>query len=378
MVIKSAQIKKILNSEGAYTIQTTLNSNNHTASASVPKGKSAGQYEAYNVKPDIAIENFNKIKDQLLKKDFDTSKAFDKHILHLDGTNNKSNLGANLILSLSIAFLKLISAETGLEPYEYVSTKYEEKMNIPEFFLLIFEGGKHGSKNITAQEYMLVEGDIDEAQSIIRSYKRYLEDNGLFVGYGLEGAFTSAKLSDLDVLNLMRRLTPHKKIAIDVAESSRAGESLDFANIIEEYNIYSIEDPKHEKDYKGWSQFYKEHSGKIITIGDDLTTTNKTLIKNAFDQKMCNGVIIKPNQIGSVLETIEAVKLAREYGWKVVVSHRGSDTNDDFIADLAVGVGADYVKFGGLQRGERIAKYNRILQIKQNLKLNQTKVASIA
>jgi len=378
MTIKSARVNKILNSVGTWTIEATLSSNSHTAVASVPKGKSAGEYEAKDLPTEKAIEKFEEIKSKVIGQNFDSSKQFDEMLLELDGTAHKSNLGANLILGLSIAFLKLISKEIGLEPYEYISKFYEFDTKIPSYSLLIFEGGKHGSHLITAQEYMLILEDIKEAQDIIHTFNRYLVENGLFVGYGLEGAFTSAKLTDLDVLNLIRTVTPHKKIAIDVAESSRQGDSLDYENIIRNYNIYSIEDPKQEKDYKGWSKFFNNYGHKIVVVGDDLTTTNTVLIKNAHDEKMINAVIIKPNQIGSILETIQAVKLAKEYGWKIIVSHRGTDTPDDFISDLSVGIGADHVKFGGLQRGERIAKYNRMLKIQEVINIPREKVTSIS
>lgn len=377
MIIKSAQVQKTLNSVGSWTIQATISSQNHTAVASVPKGKSEGEFEAANLSPDNAVAMFAEIKQKIIHQNFDSSRQFDEMLLDIDGTTNKTRLGANLILSLSIAFLKLIAKENGLEPFEYISKFYEFTPKIPSYSLLIFEGGKHGSHFITAQEYMLIVEKIDEAQEIIHNFQRYLDENGLFVGYGLEGAFTSAKLTDLDVLNLIKRITPNKKIAIDVAESSRQGDSLDYESIVENYNIYSIEDPKQEKDYKGWATFYKKFSEKIIVVGDDLTTTNKVLIKNAHDEKMINGIIIKPNQIGSVLETVQSVKQSQEYGWKVIVSHRGTDTPDSFIADLAVGVGADHVKFGGLQRGERIAKYNRVLEIEKIMNVPGTKVSSI-
>lgn len=299
MIIKSAAIKKILNSEGAWTIEASLESNTHQVSASVPKGKSAGETEAFNQSIETVLKNFSTTKEKILGKNFDSSREFDEYLLALDGTKNKTNLGANLILSLSIAFLKLHSKEKNIEPYQYIASEFNFTPSIPQFFLLIFEGGKHGSKYLTSQEFMLVENNINNAQSIISSYKRYLVENGQFVGFGLEGAFTSAKMTDIDVLNLMRILTPQKKIALDIAESSRTGDALDFKNILENYNIFSIEDPKHETDYKGWSKFYEDFGNKILVVADDLTTTNKTLIQNAQQEKMANSVIIKPNQVRS-------------------------------------------------------------------------------
>lgn len=368
MLIKSITIKKILNSLGDYTLECTMQSEQAIAKSSVPQGKSAGISEAVMLDAKIAIANFEKIKINLIDKHFATLNDFDNLLIQLDGTENKANLGGNLTLVLSITFVKLLALEANLSLYNYISTTFQFKLKIPDYFLLIFEGGKHGSELITAQEYMLLVSNITECQQIITDVKRYLDSNKLFVGYGLEGAFTSSKLSDMDVLNLLKLLFSDKKIAIDVAQSSREEPELDYEAIVNNYNIYSIEDPKNETDFVGWEEFYNRYSSKIVIIGDDLTTTNISLIQKAIDHKTISGVIIKPNQIGTVTETINAVRICKSYGLKVIVSHRGGDTNDSFIADLCVGVGADFVKFGGLQRGERIAKYNRLEEIREELK----------
>ncbi len=368
MKIENIQIKKILNSLGDYTVECTMQSTGAVAKASVPQGKSAGISEAVMLSADEVINNFNKIKNNLLNTEFVTLDDFDNLLIQLDGTNNKANLGGNLTLVLSICFIKLLALEASKPLYTYISETYKFNINIPTYFLLIFEGGKHGSELITAQEYMLLINNISESISTIHEVKRYLDSNKLFVGYGLEGAFTSSKLTDLDVLKLLKLLFKDKQIAIDVAESSREGDAFNYDEIVNNFNIYSIEDPKNETDYAGWEEFYSKYSSRIQVIGDDLTTTNIQLIQKAVDAKQISGVIIKPNQIGTVSETLKAVQLCKSYGLKVIVSHRGGDTNDSFISDLSVGVGADFVKFGGLQRGERVAKFNRLEDIRSELK----------
>lgn len=366
MIIKDIKIKKILNSLGEYTIECIMEDESGlTSVSSVPQGKSAGVSEAVMHSADTVITNFNTVKGKLINAPFNSQKDFDEFLINLDGTSNKQNLGGNLTLVLSICFLKLLAKELDIPTYTYIANTFNFTQKIPEYYLLIFEGGKHGSALITAQEYMLIVNDINEAISIIKEVKRYLDANKLFVGYGLEGAFTSNSLTDLDVLKLLKMLFPDKKIAIDIAQSSREGEAFNFNEILNNFNIYSIEDPAGETEFGVWGEFYKTFSQKILVVGDDLTTTNFALINKANSQKLINAIIIKPNQIGTVYETLKAVKLCNQLNLKVIVSHRGGDTNDDFIADLSVGVGADFVKFGGLQRGERIAKYNRLEEIRE-------------
>ncbi|NCT55669.1 hypothetical protein GW755_02365 [bacterium] len=368
MKLQKIEFKTILNSLGKWTIEISLtDSSGNSTVASVPQGESFGEAEALTIDPLKAEEKLNSIKADLLSKDFNTLKDFDTFLIEKDGTANKSELGANLILALSIAATKLFAKAQKLETYEYISSTFGFIPKLPKFFLLIFEGGKHGSKYITAQEFMLITESVEESMDLISKFKHHLDANSLFTGYGLEGAFTSSTLHDSGVLSLIKQIAPDKQIAIDIAEASREGDAFDFETMLKDYNIFSIEDPKDEKDYLGWKDFYLKYSNKIRVVADDLTTSNKLLIKNAQKEKMANAVIIKPNQIGTITETIEAIKTARQEIWTIIVSHRGGDTNDDFITDLAVGVGAEYVKFGGLQRGERIAKFNRWLDIKKQL-----------
>ena len=376
MRINKVTARKILNSLGNWTLEVTIESPKNKATASVPQGESTGQYEAKPVSIDVALENLKKIHKDLVGEDFYSIQEFDSTLIALDGTATKENLGANLVLALSIAFTKLLAYEKNKEIYRFLSDIINKQPTLPKFMLLIFEGGKHGSPKLTIQEFMLIIDDIEKAREAISKYKNYLTEKNLFTGYGLEGAFTSSTFNDYDVLELLTKTTPEYKIALDVAESSRVGEPLNFEEMIQKFNIGSIEDPKDEKDYTSWKDFYKTWKNKLMIVADDLTTTNKTLIENAQKEKLANAIIIKPNQVGTVSETLMAIEQARKENWKIIVSHRGGDTNDSFIADLAIGVSADYVKFGGLQRGERIAKYNRFLEIKNKLSLDNV-VASI-
>ncbi|PIR43630.1 hypothetical protein COV24_01730 [candidate division WWE3 bacterium CG10_big_fil_rev_8_21_14_0_10_32_10] len=367
MIINNIKISKILNSLGNWTIEVTILTDKCSQSASVPQGESTGKYEAKYVTVEKAIQNLAKITPHLIGTNFESIEDFDSKLLNLDGTSNKQKLGANLILALSIATTKSFAHYNNKEAFEFISEHFGFTKKIPEFSLLIFEGGKHGSNYLTIQEFMLITSGIEDSLKILDTYKKYLTDNHMFVGYGLEGAFTSSQLHDIQVLDLFKSLTPENKIALDIAESSREGEMLDFSAIMDKYNIFSIEDPKQEEDYPGWKNFYDTYGEKVLVVADDLTTTNATLIQNSQKEQLANAVIIKPNQVGSITETIKAVKVAREKNWKIVVSHRSGDTNDDFISDLSVGIGAEYVKFGSIQRGERVAKFNRILQIEKLL-----------
>ncbi|MBP7859475.1 hypothetical protein KA001_00745 [Patescibacteria group bacterium] len=367
MLVQKIQLKKILNSLGEYTLECEMSSSSNIVSASVPAGESAGISESIILPVDTAISKWNTIRENFENKDFTSLEEFDNLLIQLDGTDNKSNLGGNLTLVLSICFLKLLAKESNSPLYKYISENFNFKLNIPTYFLLIFEGGKHGSSFISAQEYMLLINNIKEGIECIQKIKRYLDTNKLFCGYGLEGAFTSSTFSDIDVLKFLKLLFPEKQIAIDIAESSRNGEKFNYNEILNNFNIYSLEDIAKEDDWGSWVEFNKQFGEKCVVIGDDLTTTNSILIQKAIDQKIIGGVIIKPNQIGTITETIKAVKLCKNNNLKVIVSHRGGDTNDDFIADLSIGVGADFVKFGGLQRGERICKYNRLEDIKASL-----------
>lgn len=330
MVIKNITAKKILASMGDETIEATIN---NEFTASVPAGISAGKYEIKKVTADEGIEEIRQICEICRDKDWMQET--------LDAEISSYGFGGNATLAVSAAFFK------------------NKKINFskfPQLMLLLFEGGEHGNKNITMQEFTIIEDTVNQASEDFTRLKYYLKQNNIESTVGAEGGFSPENFDNEKCLETIRTVFPDKKIAIDMAGSFHS------SNIPE--NIFSVEDPYNDES---WDDFSKLNSqNKYLIIADDLTTTNPERIKKAIELKACGGVVIKPNQIGTITGAMEAVNLAKKNNLKIVVSHRGEETNDTWIVDFALLVGADFVKFGGLDRGERIAKYNRLLEF-QNL-----------
>ncbi|OIP97707.1 hypothetical protein AUJ94_01765 [bacterium CG2_30_40_12] len=362
-VINALASRKILDSRSEWTIETSLTVNDVTAIASVPEGTSVGKFEAKSLSVPNALQKIRNIESHIKGKNFNSQKELDEYLLELDGTADKSNLGANVILSISHSFARAFSALKKIPLYKYIADC--EGMGTPatkpKIMMLIFEGGKHGSFNISIQEFMVVVDSVEEGDTVYDLARKTLLSKKLEVEVGLEGAFSPVGFSNDDILIFLSSLSKFP-LALDVAASSVFNQ-LDFGRMLEKYNILSIEDPFGEEEWNKWADFTRSYGGEILIVGDDLVVTNARRIDKAVKMGACNAVIIKPNQIGTLTETLQAVKLAKENGFKTVVSHRSGETNDSFIADLAVGIGADFVKFGSPSRGERVAKYNRLLEI---------------
>lgn len=329
MVISSITAKKILASLGNETVEATIND---SFSASVPAGISAGKYEVKKVSVDEAIKQINQISQITQNRDFN-QETLDKEI-------SSHGFGGNATLAVSAAFYK--ATMTGLNPVMF-----------PKIMLLLFEGGKHGNENLTIQEFMVVEDSLEQAIKDYRTMREYLEDNLIERTVGAEGGFSPEKFSNDDVLKTIRKVLPDRQIAVDMAECF--GES----NIPE--GVFSVEDPFDDESWEKWTELNVRQ--KFLVIGDDLVTTNPERIQKAIELKAIGGVVIKPNQIGTISGAIEASRLAKKNDLKTIVSHRGEETDDTWIVDFALDSGADYVKFGGLDRGERIAKYNRLMEL---------------
>jgi enolase len=368
--IGGIKAKRILDSAGGWTIETSIELDSGIkATASVPSGVSTSPYAAKNVAADQAVKNINNIVAKAFQgSDPQNQAAVDRRLIELDGSADKSTLGANAVLSVSLAFAKATAKNQKIALFQYIDNLLDDQRSfkLPQLLVLLFEGGKHGSGKLQSQEFMTIADDVSDGLKMYTSVKKHLEENGASLSVGLEGAFTP-DFDDAAALKTLHNILGGRPLAVDVAFESRKGRAPDYRHFIDSLNLKLIEDPFGAEDWDSWAEFTKTEGSRITIVADDLTATNVNRLKEAVRRGSANAVVIKPNQIGSLTETLQAVRLAKESGWKVIVSHRGHETNDDFIADLAVGVGADFVKFGGFARGERIAKYNRLLQIQSEI-----------
>jgi len=402
--IKSIKAREILDSRGNPTIEVELLINKDSFLASVPSGASVGKYEAKELRDGEkrykgkgvlkAVKNIEQIIAPKLKGlNVNNQKRIDEILITLDGTKDKSNLGANAILPVSMAICRAGANTQNLSLYKYIE-KYMGTtcIKLPKPAFNIINGGAHAGNNLDFQEFMVVpqlknfNRNLQAGTEIYHSLKEILkkEFGEISINVGDEGGFAPNLSKAEEALNLIMKaikISDYQnqiKIALDVAASEfyknkkyKGKTSLEmidcYLKLIKKYPIVSIEDPFNEDDFQAFSNLMKKCENKINIIGDDLLVTNVERIKLAKEKNLCNGLLLKINQIGTVSEAIEAAKLAKSYNWKIMVSHRSGETNDDFIADLAVGIGADYIKSGAPARGERVAKYNRLLKIEQEL-----------
>jgi len=406
--IKSIKAREILDSRGMPTVEVELVTDLGKFSASVPSGVSKGKYEAVELRDGgkryqgkgvlKAVRNVNNIIAPKLKgKDVTRQKEIDDLMIKLDGTKNKSRLGANAILAVSMAVCRAGAAAKNLALWRWILKIAGTKPALPTPCVLYMEGGLHGRGDLDVQEFMAI-SKINSLKEKIRIGTEIYHTLGTIlskkygksaVNVGIEGAFTPPIITTKEALDLIMEVAQNSgysgkiEIILDIAASSffRNGkykfekrnlskdELLDFyLALCQKYPIIAIEDPFAEEDWEGFQRITKKFGKKITVIGDDLLVTNLQRIKEAIKKKACNGLILKPNQIGTVSETIEAAQYALKNKWKVFVKHRGGDTCDDFIADLAVGLGIGWIMAGAPARGERVAKYNRLLQIEEELK----------
>ena len=397
---------EILDSRGNPTVcvEVTLD-NGIKGVASVPSGASTGIHEAlelrdndksrYNGKGVLkAISNINgPIRDLVLGMDPANQKELDEAMIKLDGTNDKSKLGANAILGVSLANLKAASLDSGKELYEYLGNG----TTMPKCMMNILNGGAHATNGLDIQEFMIVPSKEDYADNlrmgseIFHSLKKLLDTMGLNCGVGDEGGFAPNISNSLEALELLSKaissanyvLGKDVYLAMDAAASEfyedgvynfegkkmSSDEMIDFyTSIIDKYSIISIEDGLSEDDYAGWTELTKRLGNKIQLVGDDLFVTNKELLQKGIELKMANAILLKLNQIGTVSETLETIKLAKDNGYKTIISHRSGETEDNYIADFAVGLDLGQIKTGSVSRGERTSKYNRLIRI--NIDLN--------
>ncbi|MDD4275767.1 MAG: phosphopyruvate hydratase [Clostridia bacterium] len=409
--IVEIKAREILDSRGNPTIETavTLKCGAEGTSA-VPSGASTGLYEAVELRDGDktrylgkgvlkAVQNVNKeIADLLIGEDARDQQLIDELMINLDGTKNKSRLGANAILSVSLAVAKAMAKAMKLPLYEYIGGKSATTLPVP--MCNILNGGAHATNSIDIQEFMIMPvgaktfaDGIRWCAEIFHNLSKVLKSKGLSTAVGDEGGFAPNLNSAEEVLNLIMeaiKLAGYNagkdiKIAIDAATSEwhledgtyllpkskkafTQDELIDYwVSLVEKYPIISLEDCLGEDDYAGWTKLTAKLGKKIQIVGDDLFVTNTERIKRGIENKSANSVLIKLNQIGTLTETIKAIKMTQNAGFTAVVSHRSGETEDTTIADLVVALNAGQIKTGSLSRTDRIAKYNRLLKIEIEL-----------
>lgn len=409
---------EILDSRGIPTIETTAALDDGTvSSAAVPAGTSIGRYEAVELRDGDtsryqglgvlkAINNVVKvIAPKLVNCDPLNQNNIDKILNQLDGTPNKKNLGANAVLSVSLAVCRAAALSQKLPLFKYIN-KLLFNINLPTpiqqmptpIFNLI-NGGKHGGGNLDFQEFHVIPATskpyheaLMMGQTIYKTLGDVLTHRGAVHSLGDEGGYAPNLFTNSDALEITAEAigqTPYRLaydvfLGLDVAASFfKKGGSYQikdreaplssqdlisyYQGLQSQYHLLTLEDPLEEDDWEGWRKLRETLADGTIIVGDDLIATNPERLKKAISEKAATAILVKPNQIGTLSEVLTVIKIAREGNFKVIISHRSGETNDTFVADLAVGVGADYVKFGAPARGERVAKYNRLLEIEKEI-----------
>ena len=414
--IKFITAREILDSRGNPTIEVKVALGNGVESiASVPSGVSTGVHEAQELRDgqkrynglgvQKAVTNVNqKISGLLRGQKVTNQEKIDQIIIQADGTKNKSNFGANAILGVSLACARAGSISARIPLYQYIRIAYGLQLkdyNLPIPMFNIFNGGKHADTNLDFQEFMIIpvkknkfKEKVRIGSEIFHALGQVLKSKGYDTDIGNEGGYAPNIQSSVSAVEFIIEAikkagyNPGREVSLgtDVGASELYnkstkkyifkldGSNLSSAALIElysdwfkKYPIISIEDGLAQDDWDNWKILTRELGRKVQLVGDDLFVTNIDRLKKGIDQQIANSVLIKPNQIGTLTETINCIKLAQQSNYKIIISHRSGETCDDFIADLAVAVNADFIKAGSLSRGERVAKYNRLMEIEQNL-----------
>ena len=396
--IRKIKGRQVFDSRGNPTVEAEIFSDDgHYASAMVPSGASTGTYEAFELRDKEnknylgksvfkAIENINgPIAKSLIDIDVGDQKKIDKTLIDLDGTEQKKKLGSNAILSVSIAACKLAAIEKNVSLFKYLGNSKSYQLPIP--LLNIINGGVHAKNNLDIQEFMI---RPDKAKSfseamrisflVIQNLKTMLDSTNV----GDEGGFAPNLQSDEEAIKIIIKaieksgFKPGEDISIclDIAANElKEPKAIDYySELIRKYPIKSIEDPFAEDDWESWKKLTS--NTKIQIVGDDLFATNVKRLKKGIEEKSANAILVKLNQIGTVSETLDTINLAQKNDFETIISHRSGDTEDTFIADLAVATNSSQIKTGSLARSERVAKYNRLLRIEDELG-NSAKIAKV-
>jgi enolase len=422
--------REILDSRGNPTVEVkVMLESGVSATAAVPSGASTGVHEAVELRDGDAkryggkgvlkaVEHVNTVLAEAVKgMEASEQEAIDRKMIELDGTENKGRLGANALLGVSLAVARAAALDAGKPLYKHISSLFGKEVSIlPVPMFNVLNGGMHSDSGLSFQEFMLVPAGIEKyseqlraGAEIFHTLKKLLEKEGFVTSVGDEGGFAPRLSSHNEAFEYLIKAieaagyVPGKDvfIAVDAASSSfynaendryifkPEGANLERESLVAmyrewagKYHLISVEDGLHEDDWEGWSamreKLEKEEGFTIASnknnpkagmmlVGDDLLVTNSKRLQTAIERQACNSILIKVNQIGTLTETLECIRLAQANDFRVVVSHRSGETTDDFIADLAVGTGADFIKTGSLSRGERLAKYNRLLAIESEL-----------
>lgn len=417
MTITRIHAREILDSRGNPTIETEVTvetettGKKSTARAAAPSGASTGEFEAIELRDggeryggkgvQQAVENVNtRIAKALVGRNVLRQENLDARMLELDGTENKGSLGANAILSVSLACAKAAAKALQMPLYRYVGGV--NAVTIPVPMMNILNGGAHSDNNLDVQEFMILPIGADSITEGIRwcaevyhHLKKLLKNRGLFVAVGDEGGFAPNIANEEEAIQLiMEAITKagyscgrgkQFMISLDAAASEWKGNApgeyylpksgkryttdeliVHWEKMIRRFPIYSIEDPLDEEDWDGWKCLTEKVGDKVILVGDDLFVTNPVRLNKGISMGCGNAILIKPNQIGTLSETMEAIRMAKEHGYETIMSHRSGETEDTTIADLSVGLGSDLIKTGAPCRGERTAKYNRLIRIEES------------
>ena len=416
--MKISKIKSIevLDSRARPTLCTRVYLNDGSiGQAMVPSGASTGQLEAYELRDKnvqryggLGVQNAVKNSEEALKilkgVSSEDQSMIDGKLIELDATENKSKLGANAILSVSLACARAASNSMSISLYEYLNIMYKgisnknSTMSLPVPMLNIMNGGCHANNNVDIQEFMIIPSNkfnfkdgLMKSVEVYTNLKSLLKEKGFSVSVGDEGGFapnlkTSEEVLDLIILSIERTgliYLDDISIALDCAASELfnkdsyelTGENKKFSSeemivymqsLVDKYEIKSVEDPFDEKDWDAWKTFTKNNNDLQI-VGDDIFVTQEKILRKGIESKVANSILVKLNQVGTLSETMQAISLAKNNGYETIISHRSGETEDSFIADLAVAVDAGQIKTGAPARSDRTAKYNRLLLIEDEL-----------
>lgn len=407
MEIANVYGREILDSRGTPTIEVEVFlENGETGRAAVPSGASTGEREALELRDggkrflgkgvEKAVNNVNQIiAPEIEGMNIYEQRDIDKFLIELDGTENKSNLGANAILGVSLAAARAAAASLGVPLYFYLGGVKANVLPVP--MCNVINGGLHADNNLDIQEFMIApvgaksfRDGYRTAAEVFQFLKKTLKGKGYTTSVGDEGGFAPNLKKNEEAIELIIKAIedagykPGKdvSIALDTAASSiyekgaylfegkkiSSGDLIDYyAGITKKYPVFSIEDGLAENDWDGWKAMTEKLGDRIQIVGDDIFVTNPKIFKKGIEKKVANAILIKVNQIGTLTETLETIEMAQRRGYGTVISHRSGETEDSFIADLAVGVNAGQIKTGSLSRSERLCKYNQLLRIEEDL-----------
>ncbi|MBN1168390.1 phosphopyruvate hydratase [Candidatus Woesebacteria bacterium] len=409
--------REILDSRGIPTVEAACKlDSGHIAVTAVPAGTSTSSLEAVELRDNDpkryhgkgvlnAVKNVNDVLGPgIWGMDAEDQKAIDQKLVEIDGTENKSKYGGNAILAVSQAVAKTVAVAKGMQLYQWVNSLarqmgIDSKLHIGSPLFNMINGGLHGAGNLDFQEFHVIPASSKKYSDAIRigveiyqALGKDLDRRGAIHSVGHEGGYAPNLFTNADALEVLvesiattdYQLGRDVFLGLDVAASvfysggqytirDKSSPLKDdalleyYKQVNNQYHLAVLEDAFQENAWESWKKLYNELADQVTIVGDDLLATNPKRVQKAIEERACNAVLVKPNQIGTISETLGVIKMAKDAGWKVIVSHRSGETNDWFIADFAVGVGSDFVKFGAPARGERVVKYNRLSSIELEL-----------